>query len=262
MTTGSSTPSSSRMTPGSSRLVAGSLRMTDGQQGMTVGSFQALAAEVLGRPARLGGTRLVAVDGPSGAGKTVFAGRLALALRGEGAEVRVIHTDDLLDGWTDQLTFWPRLEECVLAPLRAGRPGAYRRYDWHAGRFSRDWQPVSPATVVLLEGVSCARAAIRPELTLSVFLTADPELCLRRALARDGEAVRPHLLRWQRAELRHFVADATAENAELVVDGAPAVAHDPATHFIQLPDIRSPREWTRTRAWGTIGYTVSSQGEA
>ena len=30
------------------------------------------------------------------------------------------HTDDLLAGWEDQFTFWPRLEEWVLVPLRAG----------------------------------------------------------------------------------------------------------------------------------------------
>src|ERR687886_2225086 len=109
---------------------------------MTVESFQALAVRVLAGPARLGGTRLVAIDGPSGAGKTVFADRLAGALRQEGGPPSVVHTDDLLDGWADQVTFWPRLEEWVLAPVRRGEPGAYRRYDWHAGSFEDRWVSV------------------------------------------------------------------------------------------------------------------------
>ena len=46
-----------------------------------------------------------------------------------------MHTDDLLDGWDDQLTFWDRLEEQVLEPLRHGRPGRYQRYLWHRRRF-------------------------------------------------------------------------------------------------------------------------------
>jgi uridine kinase len=201
---------------------------------VTVESFQALATRLLGEPARVGGTRLVAVDGPSGAGKTVFAERLAGAIRGEGVDVPVVHTDDLLDGWSDQVSFWPRLEEWVLAPLRRGQGGSYRRYDWYAGRFGQEWTPVPPAPVVLVEGVTAARAAIRPELTLSVFLTAPTGLCLQRAVARDGEAMRAYLEEWQRGEQRHFAGDATAEHADLVVDAASSVPHDPARQFIRV----------------------------
>jgi uridine kinase len=201
---------------------------------MTVESFSALATLVLARPARLGGTRLVAVDGPSGVGKSVFAGHLADAIRRDGVEVPVVHTDDLLDGWADQVTFWPRLEEWVLEPLRAGRAGGYRRYDWHRGRFGQEWIPVPPAPVVLVEGVTAARAEIRPELTLSVFLTAPARLCLARSVARDGEAMRAHFEEWQVGEQRHFAADGTADQADLVVDGAPGVPHEPTTHFVRL----------------------------
>ncbi len=201
---------------------------------MTVESFRALATSLLGEPARLGGTRLVAVDGPSGAGKTVFTERLAGAVRREGVDVPVVHTDDLLDGWSDQVSFWPRLEEWVLAPLRRGDPGRYRRYDWHAARFGQEWTAVPPAPVVLVEGVTAARAAIRPELTRSVFLTAPARVCMERAVARDGEAMRAHLEEWQRGEQRHFAADATAEHADLIVDAASSIPHDPVRQFIGL----------------------------
>jgi uridine kinase len=201
---------------------------------MTVESFRALATRLLGEPARLGRTRLVAVDGQSGAGKTVFAERLAEAVRREGVDVPVVHTDDLLDGWSDQITFWPRLEEWVLAPLRSGRAGRYRRYDWHAGRFGQEWTPVPAAPVVLVEGVTAARAAIRPELTLSIFLTAPARFCLERAVARDGEAMRAHLGEWQRGEQRHFAADATVEHADVIVDAASSVPHDQASQFIRV----------------------------
>ncbi|HEX8630193.1 MAG TPA: hypothetical protein VF755_18705, partial [Catenuloplanes sp.] len=130
-------------------------------------TYADLAARVLAGPARLGRCRLVAIDGPSAAGKSRFADRLAAA----GDErPPVVHTDDLLDGWQDQLTFWPRLERWVLAPLRAGRPGRYRRYDWHERRFGDEWTVVPPVPVILLEGVSTARAVLRPELTVSVFV--------------------------------------------------------------------------------------------
>ncbi|MEV7231424.1 hypothetical protein AB0M79_31090 [Polymorphospora sp. NPDC051019] len=250
----------------------------------TLESYAELAARVLAGPPLVGRSRLVAVDGPSGAGKTRFAGRLAAALEeaattpagpartnlaagpartnlaadparpdvaagragrstptgGAGGRVAtVVHTDDLLDGWDDQLTFWDRLEESVLGPLRAGRPGTHHRYDWLRAEFGPDPVVVDPAPVVVLEGFSAARAAVRPELSLAVFVVAPADLRLDRALSRDGAALRPHLERWRRTEDVHFRADRTADHADLVVDGAPAVPHD-TRHYVRIGGARWP----------------------
>lgn len=194
-------------------------------------AYADLAAQVRAAPARLGGCRLVAVDGPSGAGKSSFADRLAAML---GVGTTMVHTDDLLDGWADELTFWPRLQRWVLDPLRAGRPGRYRRYDWHRGRFGADWTVVPPASVVVLDGVSSARAVIRPHLTLAVFVTAPAEVRLARSLARDGAQAQRHLQTWRAVERQHFAVDATEQHADLVVDGAAAGPHDPRVHFARL----------------------------
>ena len=183
-----------------------------------------LAAHIRRRPPRLGLVRLVAVDGPSGAGKTSFAAALAAHL---GAPV--VHTDDLLDGWDDQFTFWQRLEQQVLGPLRRGESGAYQRYDWARGRFEGPAVLIRPVPVVLLEGVSAARRGIRAELSYAVFVDAPAELRLTRAIERDGDdsvAYRKYLERWRDAEERHFARDATAAHADLIVDGAAATGTD------------------------------------
>ncbi|GAA4434831.1 uridine kinase family protein [Phytohabitans houttuyneae] len=174
-----------------------------------------IAGEIWARSPRLGDTRLVAVDGPSGAGKTSFAARLAGAI---GPGTPVVHLDDLLDGWDDQVTFWPRLEEWVLAPLREGRAGRYRRYDWVAGHFAPEWTEVPPAPVVVLEGVTAARKEARPELTFSIFLTAPLEERIRRTDRRDGGTLSAYLEKWRRGEEAHFAADATAHHADLILD--------------------------------------------
>jgi uridine kinase len=183
-----------------------------------------LAAAVLATAPRLGHVRLIAVDGPSGAGKTCFAERLAVPL---GAPV--VHTDDLLDGWDDQLTFWARLEEQVLGPLRRGETARYRRYRWESGDFSGPRVTVAPAPNVLLEGVSAARRRIRSELSFAVFVDAPPDLRSARVLDRDGDdsvAFRAYLERWRDAEDRHFALDQTAAHADLLVDGAAAASDD------------------------------------
>lgn len=207
-----------------------------------------VAAEVLARPARLGKVRLVAVDGPSGGGKTTFATRFAAAGRAAGATVAVVNTDDLLDGWNDMLTFWPRLEEWVLGPLREGRPGAYRRYDWYREDFSSGWQAVPVTDVLVLEGVTSARRAIRADLTLLVWVTAPRDLRFARSVTRDGAHTRDAWLAWERDEASHFVDEATETAAEIVVQGAPDDRDlDPETEF--LGDISGSTDLTR---WGSI----------
>lgn len=194
---------------------------------MLIETYADLAGVVRAAPARFGGTRLVAVDGPSAAGKTHFAVRLAAAC---APGTPVVHTDDLLDGWDDQFSFWARLEEQVLGPLRAGRPARYQRYLWHRRSFGGVPVTVAPAGVVIVEGVSAARAVIRPDLTLSVFVTAPPDLRWRRAIQRhvespgaeaaDRVALRAYLERWRTAEDRHFAEDSTAEAVDVLVDGS------------------------------------------
>ncbi|TDC83240.1 hypothetical protein E1193_09545 [Micromonospora sp. KC606] len=208
-----------------------------------VEAYATLARRVLARPARLGRTRLVSVDGPSGAGKSHFTARLADALTAlaGGRRPPVVHTDDLLDGWYDQLTFWPRLEEGVLAPLRAAQPGAYHRYNWSRRAFLPRPVPVPVAPVLLLEGVSAARAVIRPELSLAVFVTAPADLRLTRAVARDGPGILPELRRWHAGERVHFATDATAVHAELLVDGAPRLPHDADRYYLRLAGRRTGR---------------------
>ncbi|BCJ51684.1 hypothetical protein Asp14428_31590 [Actinoplanes sp. NBRC 14428] len=201
-------------------------------------SFADLASRILATEPRLGPVRLVAVDGPSGAGKSWFADRLAKA-----ADAPVVHTDDLLDGWDDQFTFWVRLEQQILAPLRHGRPATYLRYLWHREAFGGPAVTVEPAAAVLLEGVTSARRAIWPELSFSVFVTAPPDLRLRRALARDGRndvAFRAYLERWRTAEDQHFAAEGTAAHVDLLVDGA---AEGPGDRFEAL---RLPPHWPRS----------------
>ncbi|MQA01554.1 MAG: hypothetical protein GEV07_02080 [Streptosporangiales bacterium] len=199
---------------------------------MAVVSYRALAARVLTLPARLGPVRLVGVDGPTGSGKSTFAGRLADALRSAGSDVTLLHTDDLLDGWADTVTFWPRLESWVLAPLRDGKPGGYRPYDWYAGAFGADWTQVPATGVLILDGVTSTRRAAAPDLTLAVWMSMQPSRSLARAIDRDGEAMAGELTAWHDREQAHFAIDDTPARADLLVDGDPRLPHDPAAEFV------------------------------
>ena len=133
-----------------------------------------------------------------------------------GARPPVVHTDDLLDGWDDQLTFWPRLEEWVLdAAARAGGPARTAATAGCGGAFVPRPVPVPVAPVLILEGVSAARAAIRPELTLAVFVTAPRDAAAgpRARPRRPGDPAAYLRALARRARTAHFAADAHGRRA-------------------------------------------------
>lgn len=178
-------------------------------------SAAALAARVRRAAPRLGGTRLVCIDGPAGSGKTTLAGWLAAVL---GPGTPVVHMDDLYAGWT--LTgAYARLAAGVLRPLAEGRPGAYHRYDWAAARFATEPTPVPAADVLLVEGCGSSPRAVDPWTVLRIWVEAPPEIRLRRGVVRDGVAMAAQWRRWQRTEARAFAVEGTRERADVRLDG-------------------------------------------
>jgi glycosidase/uridine kinase len=200
-------------------------------------TFAALAAEILARPPRLGRIRLVAVDGPGGAGKSVFARRLAVAL----GYAPVLETDDFAS-WDNPRNWWPRLEAEALETLAAGRTARFERSRWAPDQ-EEAWREVRPAPVIVLEGVTSGRAAVRGRLSYLVWVDAPPDVRLARGIERDGEAMRAQWQRWSADEDDFYADDPIRANADLIVDGHPTVAHDPETELISLmtPDPASRR---------------------
>lgn len=170
------------------------------------------------KPPTLGETRLVCVDGPAGSGKTTLARAVRDAAAGLGS-VDLVQVDDLLDGWGGLVGAGRTLEDDVLAPLRQGRPGRYRRYDWHAARFAEE-VPVAPVDLLVVEGVGSWRTSYASWVTTLVWVEAPRDLRLARWVARDGEALRAHWELWLTDETALFRREGTRERADMVVDGS------------------------------------------
>ncbi len=174
----------------------------------------------LGRPPTLGQGRLICLDGPAGSGKTTLAADLAASAPG----TRVIHMDDLYDGWaglprvTDQL-------DSLLWPLSGGKVGTYRRYDWLTGAFA-ETVDVQPPPLLVLEGVGSGSIRHAGLVTVLAWVWAPADLRITRGLERDGEAALGHWEQWMLDEAAHHARERTEERADVLVDGtglAPAV---------------------------------------
>ncbi|MDN3358338.1 hypothetical protein [Actinomadura sp. DC4] len=171
----------------------------------------ALATRLLVLPPSWGAVRIVAVDGPSAAGKSTFASGLAKALGG----APVVRSDDFPVPWDgDPLAWWPPLTSQVLEPLRAGRTARFRRYDWRRAAYAEAVE-VPPAPVVIVEGVGAARAPA----AFRIWVDAPYDVRRRRAAERGDDL--GDWERWAASEEGLFAADRTRDRIDLVIDGNP-----------------------------------------
>jgi hypothetical protein len=160
----------------------------------------------------------VCVDGPAGAGKTTFANSLLANARQLRLRARLIHLDDMYDGWQQGLnSIGPRLRNYLVGPLASGHSGRYHRYDWHLGQFA-DWVSVPSTELLILEGVGSGHSNIASRRASLVWLDADPNLCLELGLARDGEGMREQWLEWKVKESEYFAQYSLPERADFIVE--------------------------------------------
>jgi uridine kinase len=152
----------------------------------------------------------VAVDGPDGAGKTVFADELAATLRRRNRPVVRVSMDDFHNvravryrlGRDSPEGFWlhafdyARFHADVLRPLG---PGGSRRYRAAAHDLATDAvldsepRVAPPGAVLVVDGLFLLRAELAAAWDLSVFLDAPFEVTAARLARRDG--IRPEALR-------------------------------------------------------------------
>ena len=192
--------------------------MSDANQ---VVAFEEVVRRLAHHPLNEGlASRIIAIDGPGGAGKSVFAERLARAF---GCPP-VAHTDDFAS-WHEPLDWGPRFLDEVLRPLAAGRPARHRRYDWERHTLG-DWVATPASATVIVEGVGSSRMAFRPYLHAAIWIETRRAVRLARGLARDGEAMLGQWEQWMAEEDRYISRERPDLRADLVVSGSPTVAHN------------------------------------
>lgn len=160
---------------------------------------------------RCGGTVVLAIDGPSGAGKTTLAARVAWRLG-----CPVVHMDELYPGWAGLAAGIARLDAEVLTPLAAGRPARYRVWDWSADAPGAE-RVLPPPALLVVEGCGASVGAAGERAALRVWLDAPTAVRRARGLARDGEVYAPFWDAWAAQEEAVFTADATRARADLIV---------------------------------------------
>jgi uridine kinase len=159
------------------------------------------------------GVTLLAIDGPAGAGKTTFAAKLEAELLLTGT-VRVIHMDDLYNGWENALSnpLSEILDRISTAHL-AGREFVIKIFNWHTMTFDRE-EKIAPTDYLIIEGVGAAQQIVRETGATTYWLDIEPGIGLQRVLDRDGAHIEVQMRQWQVDQEKHFARDETRENCE------------------------------------------------
>lgn len=156
---------------------------------------------------------LLLLDGRSGSGKSTLAAWLAPRL---GA--RVLAVEDLYPGWGGLDAAADLLARRLLPALAAGRPAAYRRWDWAAD--SPGEQAVVRATPrLVVEGCGALTAASRRFADVAVLLEVPDRVREYRIRRRDPADVLPAHRRWALQERRMRAREPQPVLADLVLRG-------------------------------------------
>lgn len=159
-------------------------------------------------------TKIIAIDGCGGAGKSTLAEKLSKTL----GSCSIIHTDDFAS-WDQSQSWYPRMLKQVLEPLRKNHVAKFQKYDWNKKALG-EWITVEPQEFVILEGVSSARKEFRPYLTFSIYVETNRELRLKRGLERDGLQSENQWLKWMKEEDEYLVRDNPKTFVNLIVSGS------------------------------------------
>ncbi len=165
------------------------------------------ARPVPGRPFVLG------VDGRSGSGKTELAAAVADHVPG----AQVLALEDAYRGWRGLREGVEEIATGVLAELRAGRVGTYRRYDWVRGELGGTVR-VEPSAVVVLEGCGAGSLPCAPYVDALVWLEAPEHERHHRAMARDESTWLDQWSTWAAQESALLAERDARAVADLVLD--------------------------------------------
>jgi uridine kinase len=171
-----------------------------------------MIAELAGRAgSRAGKTRVIAIDGRSGAGKTSLAARLRVEL---GAPV--VSLEELYGGWDGLERGIDLLVFEVLEPLSAGRAARVPRYDWGAAAWGTPWV-LEPPDVLIVEGVGAGARRAAVYVNTVIWIAAPESVRKKRALDRDGATFAPYWEIWAAQEDAMLTREHTPDRADLVI---------------------------------------------
>lgn len=159
-------------------------------------------------------TPILLIDGRAGSGKSTLADLVQRGYFKLGDSLpRVIHMDDLYQGWDGLDAGADYLNRFVLAPLKRREGASWQEWDWSADARSGQWREFRGGTPLIVEGCGALNGISSESADVRVWLEVPEDLRHERWVAREGND--EFFGRWAAQEVEFYAREKSDELADI-----------------------------------------------
>ena len=160
-------------------------------------------------------TPIILIDGRAGSGKSTFAESLQQQLFRDGESApRVIHMDNIFEGWDGLALGSDYMVRFILQPLARRETASWQDWSWVKNQRS-SWREFSGGTPLIVEGCGSLTERSKEHADLSIWLEASEEVRRERWIQRERHLEKFDF--WAAQELDFYAREKSQSLADLVI---------------------------------------------
>ncbi|MEY3537345.1 MAG: hypothetical protein RL645_159 [Actinomycetota bacterium] len=174
-----------------------------------------LVAELVGLVDNGIATPILLIDGRAGSGKSTLAELVKNGFfkAGESAP-RVVHMDDLYQGWNGLDAGADYLNRFVIAPIGKREGASWQEWSWAEDARSGEWREFRGGTPLIVEGCGSLNGVSSQAAHIRVWLELPEGVRHQRWLDREGND--EFWARWSAQEVEFYAREKSDELADIV----------------------------------------------
>ena len=177
--------------------------------------IEKISSQVLELIDRGNQTPIVLIDGRAGSGKSTFAESLQQQLFRDGESApRVIHMDNIFEGWGGLALGSDYLVRFILQPLARRETASWQDWSWVKNQRS-SWREFSGGTPLIVEGCGSLTERSKEHADISIWLEASEEVRRERWIQRERHLEKFDF--WAAQELDFYAREKSQSLADLVI---------------------------------------------
>ena len=177
--------------------------------------IEKISSQVLELIDRGNQTPIILIDGRAGSGKSTFAEALQQQLFREGESApRVIHMDNIFEGWDGLALGSDYMVRFILQPLARRETASWQDWSWVKNQRS-SWREFSGGTPLIVEGCGSLTERSKEHADISIWLEASEEVRRERWIQRERHLEKFDF--WAAQELDFYAREKSQSLADLVI---------------------------------------------
>ena len=177
--------------------------------------IEKLSSQVLELIDRGNQTPIILIDGKAGSGKSTFAESLQQQLFRDGESApRVIHMDNIFEGWDGLALGSDYMVRFILQPLARRETASWQDWSWVKNQRS-SWREFSGGTPLIIEGCGSLTGRSKEHADISIWLEASEETRRERWIQRERHLEKFDF--WAAQELDFYAREKSQSLADLVI---------------------------------------------